>query len=56
LGDISVVSKANEGLTSLHGIALPSPADILDLEDQTWATFMFLPEIKLSLGDIQVPG
>jgi hypothetical protein len=54
LGDISVLSKANEGLTSLHGSALPSTADILDLEDQTWATFMFLAEIKLCLGDIHV--
>jgi hypothetical protein len=54
LGDISVLSKANEGLTSLHGSALPSTADILDLEDQTWATIMFLAEFKLGLGDIHV--
>jgi hypothetical protein len=54
LGDISVLSKANDGLTSLHGIDLPSTADNLDLEDKTWATFMFLAEIKLSLGDIHV--
>jgi hypothetical protein len=56
LGDISVLSKANEGLTSLHGRVLPSTADILDLEDQTWVTIMFLAEIKLSLGYIHVPG
>ena len=56
MGDISVLSEANEELTSLHGSALPSTADILDLEDQTWATFMFFAEIKLSLGDIYVLG
>ncbi len=56
MGDISVLSKANKELTSLHGSALPSTADILDLDDQTWPTLMFLAEIKLSLGDIHVPG
>ncbi len=56
LGDISVLSKVNEGLTSLHESAFPSTADILDLQDQTWATFMFFAEIKLSLGDIHVSG